>query len=231
LRREINRATDSPAVSERKAAEVDVGRDCVGFRRFPNWQAAEGYFQGMEFPAARGPAKEWNDARKRATEGRDWGLCRLTAIEGCGRSQAESQEAEQFHGGANPVRAPVKMAQTVQSLDGQSQRGNQPDQRQALGRVWADGLGRGDPLGDRGRGSGWAHGPLPRSAPGRGPDQIAAGVVMPSLSPATRISVALQPVDMGAGFNRRYAPVETRLNQEPLCGHLVVLTTRVTSCP
>ena len=47
---------------------------------------------------------------------------------------------------------------------------------------------------------------------------------MLSLSPATRIFVALQPVDMRVGFNRLYAHVQTRLNQDPLSGHLFVLT-------
>ena len=49
---------------------------------------------------------------------------------------------------------------------------------------------------------------------------------MLSLSPATRIFVALQPVDMRAGFNRLYALVETRLDQPPLSGHLFVFTNR-----
>jgi len=47
---------------------------------------------------------------------------------------------------------------------------------------------------------------------------------MLSLSPATRIFVAVQPVDMRAGFNRLYAHVETRLNQDPLRGHRFVFT-------
>ena len=45
---------------------------------------------------------------------------------------------------------------------------------------------------------------------------------MLSLSPATRIFVTLQPVDMRAGFNRLYAHVETRLNRDPSSGHLFV---------
>ncbi len=52
--------------------------------------------------------------------------------------QAESPEAKQFDGGENPVRAAVEIAQTVESLDGQGQTGNQPDQQQALGMVMAD---------------------------------------------------------------------------------------------
>jgi transposase len=50
---------------------------------------------------------------------------------------------------------------------------------------------------------------------------------MLSLSPATRIFVALQPVDMRAGLNRLYAHVETRLNQDPPSGHLFVFTNRL----
>jgi len=49
---------------------------------------------------------------------------------------------------------------------------------------------------------------------------------MLSLSPATRVFVALQPVDMRAGFNRLYAHVQTRLNEDPLSGHLYVFTNR-----
>ena len=54
---------------------------------------------------------------------------------------------------------------------------------------------------------------------------------MLSLSPATRSFAALQPVDMRAGFNRLYAHVETRLNQDPWSGHLFVFTQRVMFCP
>ena len=50
---------------------------------------------------------------------------------------------------------------------------------------------------------------------------------MLSFSPATRIFVALAPVDMRAGFNRLYALVETRLHQPPLSGHLFGLTNRL----
>jgi hypothetical protein len=41
---------------------------------------------------------------------------------------------------------------------------------------------------------------------------------MLSFSPATRIFVALSPVDMRAGFNRLYAHVQTTLQQDPLRG-------------
>ena len=50
---------------------------------------------------------------------------------------------------------------------------------------------------------------------------------MLSLSPATRLFVAFEPVDMRAGFNRLYALVETRLYQPPLSGHLFVFTNRL----
>jgi hypothetical protein len=50
---------------------------------------------------------------------------------------------------------------------------------------------------------------------------------MLSSSPATRIFVALEPVDMRAGFNRLYALVETRLHQPPLSSHPFVFTNRL----
>jgi transposase len=50
---------------------------------------------------------------------------------------------------------------------------------------------------------------------------------MLSLSPATRIFVALVPVDMRAGFNRLYAHLETRVHQDPLSGHLLVFSNRL----
>ena len=49
---------------------------------------------------------------------------------------------------------------------------------------------------------------------------------MLSLSPATRIFVALEPMDMRAGFNRLYAHVQSRLNQDPLSGHLFMFSNR-----
>jgi len=54
---------------------------------------------------------------------------------------------------------------------------------------------------------------------------------MLSLSPATRIFVAFEPMDMRAGFNRLYAHVETRLNQDPWSGHVFVFAERVMFCP
>jgi transposase len=48
-----------------------------------------------------------------------------------------------------------------------------------------------------------------------------------SLSPATRIFVALEPVDMRRSFNGLYAAVETVLQQDPLSGHLFVFTNRL----
>jgi transposase len=47
-----------------------------------------------------------------------------------------------------------------------------------------------------------------------------------SLSPATRVFVALNPVDMRAGFNTLYAHVQTILAQDPLSGHLFCFTNR-----
>jgi hypothetical protein len=45
-----------------------------------------------------------------------------------------------------------------------------------------------------------------------------------SISPATRVFVALNPVDMRLGFNGLYALTQTVLNQQDLSGHLFVFT-------
>lgn len=49
---------------------------------------------------------------------------------------------------------------------------------------------------------------------------------MLSLSPATRIFVAVAPIDMRKGFNGLYAHVQGVLQQDPLSGHLFVFTNR-----
>jgi transposase len=48
-----------------------------------------------------------------------------------------------------------------------------------------------------------------------------------SLSPATRVFVALSPVDMRRSFNGLYAQVQTVLGQDPLTGHLFVFSNRL----
>lgn len=50
---------------------------------------------------------------------------------------------------------------------------------------------------------------------------------MLSVSPATRVFVALDPVDMRRSFNGLYAQVQTVLGQDPLTGHLFVFTNRL----
>jgi transposase len=50
---------------------------------------------------------------------------------------------------------------------------------------------------------------------------------MLSLSPATRIFVALEPVDMRKSFNGLYAAVQTVLGEDPVSGHLFVFTNRI----
>lgn len=50
---------------------------------------------------------------------------------------------------------------------------------------------------------------------------------MLSVSPATRVFVALDPVDMRKSFNGLYAYVGTVLLQDPLSGHLFVFTNRL----
>jgi transposase len=47
------------------------------------------------------------------------------------------------------------------------------------------------------------------------------------LSPATRVFVALKPVDMRLSFNGLYAQVQTVLGENPLTGHLFVFTNRL----
>ena len=49
---------------------------------------------------------------------------------------------------------------------------------------------------------------------------------MLSLSPATRVFVGLEPVDMRKSFNGLYARVQGNLQQDPLSGHLFVFTNR-----
>lgn len=50
---------------------------------------------------------------------------------------------------------------------------------------------------------------------------------MLSLSPATRIFVTRDPVDMRKSFNGLYAHVQAVLGQDPLTGHLFVFTNRL----
>jgi transposase len=45
-----------------------------------------------------------------------------------------------------------------------------------------------------------------------------------SLSPATRVYIALAPVDLRGGFNRLAGLVKNRLEADPLSGHLFVFT-------
>lgn len=49
---------------------------------------------------------------------------------------------------------------------------------------------------------------------------------MLSLSPATRIFIALEPVDMRQSFNGLSAAVQAVLSQDVLSGHLFVFTNR-----
>ncbi len=49
---------------------------------------------------------------------------------------------------------------------------------------------------------------------------------MLSLSPATRIFVALEPVDMRKSFNGLYSQVQTVLGQEPTSGHYFLFTNK-----
>jgi transposase len=49
---------------------------------------------------------------------------------------------------------------------------------------------------------------------------------MLNLSPATRVFVATQPVDLRGSFNRLFALTQTVLRQDPLSGHWFVFTNR-----
>lgn len=48
-----------------------------------------------------------------------------------------------------------------------------------------------------------------------------------SLSPATRIFVALNPVDMRRSFNGLYSDVQVVLEQNPLSGHIFLFTNKL----
>ena len=50
---------------------------------------------------------------------------------------------------------------------------------------------------------------------------------MLSVSPATRVFVALNPVDMRRSFNGLHADVQTVLGEDPLTGHLFVFSNRL----
>lgn len=50
---------------------------------------------------------------------------------------------------------------------------------------------------------------------------------MLNLTAATRILVALQPVDMRQGFNGLYTRVQSVLQEEPTTGHLFVFTNKL----
>ena len=50
---------------------------------------------------------------------------------------------------------------------------------------------------------------------------------MLSVSPATRIFVAVNPVDMRKSFNGLHAHIQAVLGEDPLSGHLFVYTNRL----
>ena len=49
---------------------------------------------------------------------------------------------------------------------------------------------------------------------------------MLTASPATRVFVAMAPVDLRGSFNRLFALTQTVLQQDPLSGHWFVFTNR-----
>lgn len=50
---------------------------------------------------------------------------------------------------------------------------------------------------------------------------------MLNCSPATRVFVAVQPVDLRGSFNRLFALTQAVLRQDPLSGHWFVFTNRL----
>ena len=50
---------------------------------------------------------------------------------------------------------------------------------------------------------------------------------MLSISPATRVFVALTPVDMRQSFNGLHAQVQSLLREDPLSGHIFVFSNRL----
>ena len=50
---------------------------------------------------------------------------------------------------------------------------------------------------------------------------------MLNLSPATRVFVAVSPVDLRGSFNRLFALTQSVLQQDPLSGHWFVFSNRV----
>jgi hypothetical protein len=51
-----------------------------------------------------------------------------------------------------------------------------------------------------------------------------AGFAMLSVASATRVMVAIAPVDLRGSFNRLYSLVAEQLKADPLTGHLFVFT-------
>ena len=51
-------------------------------------------------------------------------------------------------------------------------------------------------------------------------------VLMLSISPATRIFIALEPVDLRQSFNGLHARVQSVLQQDPLSGHVFLFTNK-----
>jgi transposase len=71
-----------------------------------------------------------------------------------------------------------------------------------------------------------SYGPMAGGTPDSGPGAPAERRPVLSISPATRVFVALNPVDMRLGFNGLHALTQTVLNQQVLSGHLFVFTNK-----
>jgi transposase len=94
------------------------------------------------------------------------------------------------------------------------------------GHVAASASGNDQHLGHGGRQARWPDYSLPSGVLRTGSGAVAARAAVLSLSPATRVFVALSPVDMRLGFNGLYALTQTVLNQPVLSGHLFVFTNK-----
>ena len=83
-------------------------------------------------------------------------------------------------------------------------------------------------MGSRSYAAGWDRGASGSDGSGR-VDAIVVGepaLLMLSLSPATRIFVALEPVDLRQSFNGLHARVQSVLSQDPLSGHVFLFTNK-----
>src|SRR5207245_1260341 len=100
----------------------------------------EGYFRRGNFPR-QGHLSVRLESRSGETQRADPSGARggdSTGIWDEGTRQAEPQEANQFYGGANSMRAAMQIAKSVESLNRQGQEGKEPADEQTVGVMAAD---------------------------------------------------------------------------------------------